>query len=232
MARRHAARPTSTSSTPSSPGTSWLERSPTRGRRSLPDCGLEPDRTVCLAYAAGPVQQRSRKAGPASLHAPGRREAGSRRPPTTMHGCTVIPGRPHGHDLSTGQRMLLRPCAIGAPGAPHPAAFRVLAGLFGVQAGLLLYGAHQAHHLRRAVDNRDPIGRAKGILAERFGVDDDARSRCWSSPPKTPTSSSPRSRSGSPGAPAPPRHVPGTTPPDQRPRVRLRSRPTPEAHAA
>jgi len=51
---------------------------------------------------------------------------------------------------------------------------RVFAGLFGVQAGLLLYGAHQAHHLRRAVDNRDLIGRAKGILAERFGVDDDA----------------------------------------------------------
>ncbi|WP_328308008.1 GAF and ANTAR domain-containing protein [Actinomycetospora sp. NBC_00405] len=50
---------------------------------------------------------------------------------------------------------------------------RVLAGLFGVQAGLLLYGAHQAHHLRRAIDNRDVIGRAKGILAERFGVDDD-----------------------------------------------------------
>jgi ANTAR domain/GAF domain len=50
---------------------------------------------------------------------------------------------------------------------------RVLAGLFGVQAGLLLYGAHQAHHLRRAIDNRDVIGRAKGILSERFGVDDD-----------------------------------------------------------
>jgi hypothetical protein len=51
---------------------------------------------------------------------------------------------------------------------------RTLAGLFGVQAGLLLYGAREAHHLRRAVDNRDLIGRAKGILSERFDVDDDA----------------------------------------------------------
>jgi hypothetical protein len=49
---------------------------------------------------------------------------------------------------------------------------RVLAGLFGVQAGLLLYGAQQVQHLQRAVDSRDLIGRAKGVLAERFGVDD------------------------------------------------------------
>ncbi|WP_433783940.1 GAF and ANTAR domain-containing protein [Actinomycetospora sp. CA-101289] len=50
---------------------------------------------------------------------------------------------------------------------------RVLAGLFGVQAGLLLYGAQQVRHLQRAVDSRDLIGRAKGVLAERFGIDDE-----------------------------------------------------------
>ncbi len=51
---------------------------------------------------------------------------------------------------------------------------RTLAGLFGVQASLLLYGAHHAVHLQRAVDNRDLIGQAKGILMERFGVDGEA----------------------------------------------------------
>ena len=50
---------------------------------------------------------------------------------------------------------------------------RTLAGLFGIQAGLLLYGANQVSYLQRAVDNRDLIGRAKGILAERFKVDDE-----------------------------------------------------------
>ncbi|PVZ08139.1 GAF and ANTAR domain-containing protein [Actinomycetospora cinnamomea] len=51
---------------------------------------------------------------------------------------------------------------------------RTLAGLFGIQAALLLYGSQQVLHLQRAVDSRDLIGRAKGILAERFGVDDEA----------------------------------------------------------
>jgi GAF domain-containing protein len=54
---------------------------------------------------------------------------------------------------------------------------RVLAGLFGVQAGLVLYGAQQVQHLQRAVDSRDLIGRAKGVLAERFGVDDESAFR-------------------------------------------------------
>jgi hypothetical protein len=51
---------------------------------------------------------------------------------------------------------------------------RTLAGLFGTQAALLLYGANQATHLQRAVDSRDVIGQAKGILMERFDVDDGA----------------------------------------------------------
>ncbi|WP_433799017.1 ANTAR domain-containing protein [Actinomycetospora sp. CA-084318] len=61
--------------------------------------------------------------------------------------------------------------------AERPNAFdehsRTLAGLFGVQAAVLLYGANQAHHLQRAIDSRDLIGRAKGILAERFAIDDE-----------------------------------------------------------
>ena len=48
---------------------------------------------------------------------------------------------------------------------------RTLAGLFGVQAALLLYGSTQASHLQKAVDSRDLIGQAKGILRERFKVD-------------------------------------------------------------
>ncbi len=51
---------------------------------------------------------------------------------------------------------------------------RTLAGLFGVQAAMLLYGSQQAAFLQRAVDSRDLIGRGKGILMERFGVGDEA----------------------------------------------------------
>lgn len=51
---------------------------------------------------------------------------------------------------------------------------RTLAGLFGVQAALVLYGAEQAAHLQRAVDTRDVIGQAKGILMERHHADDQA----------------------------------------------------------
>jgi hypothetical protein len=50
---------------------------------------------------------------------------------------------------------------------------RRTAGLFAVQAGVLLYGSTQVGHLQRAVDHRDVIGQAKGILMERFGVDAD-----------------------------------------------------------
>ena len=50
---------------------------------------------------------------------------------------------------------------------------RTLAGLFGVQAAMLLYGADTAAQLQRAVDSRDLIGQAKGILMERFSLDDE-----------------------------------------------------------
>ena len=39
---------------------------------------------------------------------------------------------------------------------------------------MLLNGAHQATHLQRAVDSRDLIGQAEGILMERFTIGDDA----------------------------------------------------------
>ncbi len=50
---------------------------------------------------------------------------------------------------------------------------RTIAGLFGVQAALLIYGAGHAAQMGQALGNRDAIGQAKGILMERFGVDDD-----------------------------------------------------------
>jgi hypothetical protein len=50
---------------------------------------------------------------------------------------------------------------------------RTVAGLFGVQAGLLIYGATHAAQMSRALNSRDVIGQAKGIVMERFGVEGD-----------------------------------------------------------
>ena len=50
---------------------------------------------------------------------------------------------------------------------------QTLANLFGVQAALLLYGAGEVAGLSKALDTRDVIGQAKGILMERFAVDED-----------------------------------------------------------
>jgi hypothetical protein len=55
----------------------------------------------------------------------------------------------------------------------YDAEARTLAGLFGIQAALVLYGSAQSVHLQNAVDSRDLIGQAKGILMERFSVDDE-----------------------------------------------------------
>ena len=51
---------------------------------------------------------------------------------------------------------------------------RTLAGLFGIQAAPVALRRRQAAHLQKAVDSRDLIGQAKGILMERFNVDDKA----------------------------------------------------------
>lgn len=59
-----------------------------------------------------------------------------------------------------------------APGSFDDAA-RTTAGLFGLQAALLIYGVDHVAQLGLALRTRDVIGQAKGILMERFGVDDD-----------------------------------------------------------
>jgi ANTAR domain/GAF domain len=50
---------------------------------------------------------------------------------------------------------------------------RTMAGLFGLQAALLLYGVDHARHLSQALASRDLIGQAKGILMERFRVNSE-----------------------------------------------------------
>jgi hypothetical protein len=50
---------------------------------------------------------------------------------------------------------------------------RRMAGLFGVQAGVLLYGSSRASGLTHAVNTRDVIGQAKGVLMARLAIGDD-----------------------------------------------------------
>ena len=50
---------------------------------------------------------------------------------------------------------------------------QLTAGLFGLQAAGLLFGADQVSGLDRALQSRDVIGQAKGIFRERFDVTDD-----------------------------------------------------------
>ena len=50
---------------------------------------------------------------------------------------------------------------------------QVIAGLFSAQVALLLYGSEHAVRLTMALETRDVIGQAKGILIERFGVGDE-----------------------------------------------------------
>jgi hypothetical protein len=71
-----------------------------------------------------------------------------------------------------GPRAALNLYAAGADAFDEHA--QTLAGLFGIQAAMLLYGADTAVHLQKAVDSRDQIGQAKGILMERFSLDDEA----------------------------------------------------------
>lgn len=83
-----------------------------------------------------------------------------------------------------GYRSMLSTQLSGAPGqhsalnlyAREPDAFddeaRTIAGLFGLQAATLLYGADDAEHARRPMESRDLIGRATGVLTERFRLSD------------------------------------------------------------
>jgi hypothetical protein len=88
--------------------------------------------------------------------------------------------------VELGYRSMLATHLGTRPGGPRsalnlyahePDAFdaeaRVTAGLFAVQAATVLYGADEAQMLGRAVDSRDEIGQAKGILMERFTLDAD-----------------------------------------------------------
>lgn len=50
---------------------------------------------------------------------------------------------------------------------------QLTAGLFGLQAAGLLFGADQVAGLDRALQSRDVIGQAKGILMERYDVNND-----------------------------------------------------------
>ncbi|WP_243742107.1 ANTAR domain-containing protein [Actinomycetospora succinea] len=62
--------------------------------------------------------------------------------------------------------------------ATEPQAFdddhRLVATAFAAQAAALLHGAEEAQHLIRALESRDVIAQAKGILMERFGITDEA----------------------------------------------------------
>lgn len=69
----------------------------------------------------------------------------------------------------SGPRAALNLYAMG-PDA-FGARSQTIAGLFGVQAALLLHGALHAAHLQTALGRRDEIGQAKGILMERYGLD-------------------------------------------------------------
>lgn len=71
---------------------------------------------------------------------------------------------------SRGARAALNLYAARAHAFDHGA--RQTAGLFALQAAMLLYGSDTVCGLNRAIDSRDVIGQAKGILMERHHVDD------------------------------------------------------------
>ncbi|SFO48894.1 ANTAR domain-containing protein [Pseudonocardia ammonioxydans] len=59
------------------------------------------------------------------------------------------------------------------PGAFADPWERTVMAAFVTQAAIAVYGAQRAAHLTRALATRDVIGRAKGILMERFSLGDD-----------------------------------------------------------
>ena len=63
------------------------------------------------------------------------------------------------------------------PGAFAGPLIRTIMAAFVTQAAISVYGAQRAAHLTRALASRDLIGRAKGILMERFSLGDDSAFR-------------------------------------------------------
>lgn len=60
-----------------------------------------------------------------------------------------------------------------APGAFAEPGARTVAGVFAMQAAIAVHAANRIAHLNHALDTRDVIGQAKGILMERFRLDDE-----------------------------------------------------------
>jgi hypothetical protein len=85
-------------------------------------------------------------------------------------GCA--PGRLSHGDLGTSHLagavtpLRAEPLLASAGGASRPTTAVLSAVLFAAQAWLLLYSADQVVSLRRAVDSRDLIGQAEGMLME------------------------------------------------------------------
>lgn len=50
---------------------------------------------------------------------------------------------------------------------------RAVGGVFAMQVALALHGAHRVGRLLETLKTRDVVGRATGILMERFGLDDE-----------------------------------------------------------
>lgn len=62
-------------------------------------------------------------------------------------------------------------------GAFHDDRSRTIMAAFVTQAAVAVYGAQHIEHLVKALRSRDVIGRAKGILIERFRLTDDSAFR-------------------------------------------------------
>ncbi|WP_157647503.1 GAF and ANTAR domain-containing protein [Actinomycetospora chiangmaiensis] len=60
----------------------------------------------------------------------------------------------------------------GRPGTAFDPTARAVAAAFATQASVAMYGARRVEQLTHAIATRDVIGQAKGILMERFSLDE------------------------------------------------------------